>query len=102
MNSLELLRWRRAPSGILGRTRFIPFRPLLVRPAAASAIWHIGQNSVHLAHREAFHLFVSLAPLLGARRVAKLLVECGHRVLPRLMGLITMVIAVELFFGGLT
>jgi multiple antibiotic resistance protein len=40
--------------------------------------------------------------LLGARRVARVLGESGNRVLLRLMGLITMVIAVELFFDGLT
>jgi multiple antibiotic resistance protein len=46
-------------------------------------------------------MFVTLALLLGARRVARVLGESGNRVLLRLMGLITMVIAVELFFGGL-
>ena len=45
---------------------------------------------------------VTLVLLLGARRVARFLGESGNRVLLRLMGLITMVIAVELFFGGLT
>jgi multiple antibiotic resistance protein len=45
---------------------------------------------------------VTLILLLGARRVARALGEAGNRVLLRLMGLITMVIAVELFFGGLT
>jgi multiple antibiotic resistance protein len=44
----------------------------------------------------------TLALLLGARPVARALGESGNRVLLRLMGLITMVIAVELFFGGLT
>jgi multiple antibiotic resistance protein len=47
-------------------------------------------------------MLVTLAILLGARRVARVLGESGNRVLLRLMGLITMVIAVELFFGGLT
>ena len=45
---------------------------------------------------------VTLVLLLGARRVARVLGDSGNRVLLRLMGLITMVIAVELFFGGLT
>jgi multiple antibiotic resistance protein len=45
---------------------------------------------------------VTLALLLAARRVARVLGDSGNRVLLRLMGLITMVIAVELFFGGLT
>jgi multiple antibiotic resistance protein len=44
----------------------------------------------------------TLLLLLGARRVARVLGDSGNRVLLRLMGLITMVIAVELFFGGLT
>jgi multiple antibiotic resistance protein len=47
-------------------------------------------------------MVVTLVLLLGARRVARFLGESGNRVLLRLMGLITMVIAVELFFGGLT
>jgi len=47
-------------------------------------------------------LALTLGILLGARRVARFLGESGNRVLLRLMGLITMVIAVELFFGGLT
>jgi multiple antibiotic resistance protein len=47
-------------------------------------------------------MLLTLALLLGARRVARILGESGNRVLLRLMGLITMVIAVELFFGGLT
>lgn len=45
---------------------------------------------------------VTLVLLLGARRVARVLGDSGNRVLLRLMGLVTMVIAVELFFGGLT
>jgi multiple antibiotic resistance protein len=47
-------------------------------------------------------MVTTLALLLAARRVARILGESGNRVLLRLMGLITMVIAVELFFGGLT
>jgi len=47
-------------------------------------------------------MIATLLLLLGARRVARVLGESGNRVLLRLMGLITMVIAVELFFGGLT
>jgi multiple antibiotic resistance protein len=47
-------------------------------------------------------MVVTLVLLLGARRVARVLGDSGNRVLLRLMGLITMVIAVELFFGGLT
>lgn len=47
-------------------------------------------------------MLLTLVLLIGARRVARALGESGNRVLLRLMGLITMVIAVELFFGGLT
>jgi multiple antibiotic resistance protein len=47
-------------------------------------------------------MVTTLVLLLGARRVARVLGDSGNRVLLRLMGLITMVIAVELFFGGLT
>lgn len=47
-------------------------------------------------------MVTTLVLLLAARRVARVLGESGNRVLLRLMGLITMVIAVELFFGGLT
>jgi multiple antibiotic resistance protein len=44
---------------------------------------------------------LTLIFLLGARRVSRFLGEDGNKVLLRLMGLITMVIAVEFFFGGL-
>lgn len=47
-------------------------------------------------------LIITLLIFLGARRVAKFLGEAGNKVLLRLMGLITMVIAVEFFFSGLT
>ena len=47
-------------------------------------------------------LFLTLMIFLGARRVAKFLGDAGNKVLLRLMGLITMVIAVEFFFSGLT
>lgn len=47
-------------------------------------------------------ILATLAILLGARRVARFLGDSGNKVLLRLMGLITMVIAVEFFFSGLT
>ncbi len=47
-------------------------------------------------------LALTLAIFLGARRVARFLGDAGNKVLLRLMGLITMVIAVEFFFAGLT
>lgn len=52
----------------------------------------------------ALTLVVSLTfvALLGARRIARFLGDSGNKVLLRLMGLITMVIAVEFFFAGLT
>lgn len=43
----------------------------------------------------------TLLILLGARRVARFLGESGNKVMLRLMGMITMVIAVEFFFAGL-
>lgn len=45
---------------------------------------------------------LTLCILYGARRVARFLGDSGNKVLLRLMGLITMVIAVEFFFAGLT
>ena len=44
----------------------------------------------------------TLLLLIGARRVARFLGDSGNKVLLRLMGLITMVIAVEFFVAGLT
>ncbi len=46
-------------------------------------------------------MFLTLLILLGARRVAAFLGDSGNKVVLRLMGLITMVIAVEFFFSGL-
>jgi len=46
-------------------------------------------------------MILTLFTLLGARRVARVLGDQGNKVLLRLMGLITMVIAVEIFFSGL-
>ena len=46
-------------------------------------------------------MLLTLLILLGARRVAGFLGDSGNKVLLRLMGLITMVIAVEFFFSGL-
>ncbi len=46
-------------------------------------------------------LGITLALLLGASRVMKLIGENGNKVMMRLMGLIVMVIAVEFFFSGL-
>jgi multiple antibiotic resistance protein len=46
-------------------------------------------------------MLLTLLILLGARRVAGVLGDSGNKVMLRLMGLITMVIAVEFFFSGL-
>lgn len=46
-------------------------------------------------------LGITLALLLGASRVMKLIGENGNKVMMRLMGLIVMIIAVEFFFSGL-
>jgi multiple antibiotic resistance protein len=46
-------------------------------------------------------MLLTLLILLGARRIAGFLGDGGNKVLLRLMGLITMVIAVEFFFSGL-
>ena len=82
--------------------------PMIAGPArspACSCGWHEADTLVKQAAVLAAImavLAITLAILLGARRVARFLGESGNRVLLRLMGLITMVIAVELFFGGLT
>jgi multiple antibiotic resistance protein len=46
-------------------------------------------------------MVLTLIILLASRRVTRFLGESGNKVLLRLMGLITMVIAVEFFFSGL-
>ena len=82
--------------------------PMIAGPGAITGVlvrWHEADTLVKQAAVLAAImavLAVTLAILLGARRVARFLGESGNRVLLRLMGLITMVIAVELFFGGLT
>jgi multiple antibiotic resistance protein len=45
---------------------------------------------------------ISLAVLIGATKISKLMGETGTNIMMRLMGLIVMVIAVEFFFSGLT
>lgn len=47
-------------------------------------------------------LFITFIMLIGAKSILKFLGESGNKVLLRLMGLIVMAIAVELFFSGLT
>ena len=47
-------------------------------------------------------LAITFVMLIGAKSILKFLGESGNKVLLRLMGLIVMAIAVELFFSGLT
>jgi multiple antibiotic resistance protein len=49
----------------------------------------------------AFVIGLTLLLLLGARRVLKTLGDSGNKVMMRLVGIITMVIAVEFLFSGL-
>lgn len=49
----------------------------------------------------AFVLIITLIMLLGARRLLRALGDNGNKVMMRLVGLITMVIAVEFLFSGL-
>ena len=74
--------------------------PMIAGPGAITSVivrWNEGDSTakrVALLTAIVAVMVATLILLLAARRVA--------RVLLRLMGLITMVIAVELFFGGLT
>lgn len=47
-------------------------------------------------------LVITFLMLIGAKQILRFLGESGNKVLLRLMGLIVMAIAVELFFSGLT
>lgn len=47
-------------------------------------------------------LAITFLMLIGAKQILRFLGESGNKVLLRLMGLIVMAIAVELFFSGLT
>ncbi len=82
--------------------------PMIAGPGAIAnviVLWGAADSfakKVTLLSAVALVILVTLFLLLGARRVAKFLGESGNKVLLRLMGLITMVIAVEFFFSGLT
>jgi multiple antibiotic resistance protein len=82
--------------------------PMIAGPGAITNVivrWNEGDSTakrVALLTAIVAVMVSTLILLLAARRVARVLGESGNRVLLRLMGLITMVIAVELFFGGLT
>ncbi len=47
-------------------------------------------------------LFITYAMLVSSRKILSVLGDSGNKVLMRIMGLIVMMIAVELMFGGLT
>ena len=82
--------------------------PLIAGPGAIANVIVLWNEAVTIPRRFMVLLAISvvlaltLAIFLGARRVSKFLGDAGNKVLLRLMGLITMVIAVEFFFSGLT
>lgn len=82
--------------------------PMICGPGAIAnviVLWNEAGNrffkQVALLAALSLVMFLTLLILLGARRVAGVLGDSGNKVLLRLMGLITMVIAVEFFFSGL-
>lgn len=82
--------------------------PMIAGPGAIANIivlWHASEDSffkrVAVLVSLTLVMALTLLILLGARRVARFLGDSGNKVLLRLMGLITMVIAVEFFFSGL-
>lgn len=81
--------------------------PMIAGPGAIANVmilWTkadtLGRQVAMLVGMSAVLLLTGLV-LVGSRRVAKILGDSGNKVLLRLMGLITMVIAVEFFFSGL-
>lgn len=82
--------------------------PLIAGPGAIANVIVLWNEAVTIPRRLMVLLAITvvlaltLAIFLGARRVSKFLGDAGNKVLLRLMGLITMVIAVEFFFSGLT
>jgi multiple antibiotic resistance protein len=81
--------------------------PMICGPGAIAnvmVLWHEAHGlfkRIALLVSLTLVMLLTLLILLGARRVARFLGEGGNKVLLRLMGLITMVIAVEFFFSGL-
>jgi multiple antibiotic resistance protein len=81
--------------------------PMIAGPGAIAnvmVLWHEAAGiprKIAMLTAVTLVLAATLVILLGARRVARFLGESGNKVLLRLMGLITMVIAVEFFFAGL-
>lgn len=82
--------------------------PMIAGPGAIANVMVLWNEAATPARRIALLvgiglvILATLLILLGARRVARFLGDAGNKVLLRLMGLITMVIAVEFFFAGLT
>ena len=81
--------------------------PMIAGPGAIANVMILwtkadtfGRQVAMLVGMSAVLLLTGLV-LVGSRRVAKILGDSGNKVLLRLMGLITMVIAVEFFFSGL-
>lgn len=81
--------------------------PMIAGPGAIANVMILwtqadtfGRQVAMLLGMTAVMLLTALV-LVGSRRVARIIGEGGNKVLLRLMGLITMVIAVEFFFGGL-
>lgn len=82
--------------------------PMIAGPGAIAnviVLWNEAGSMLRLTSlfiALTFVVLVTFIILMGARRIARFLGESGNKVLLRLMGLITMVIAVEFFFAGLT
>jgi len=81
--------------------------PIITGPGAIT-VSIVYMNDAHLiSHKIAFVIVILLVMglthliLLSARKIISFIGENGNKLFTRLMGLIVMVIAVELFFGGL-
>ena len=81
--------------------------PMIAGPGAIANVMILWTKADTLGRQTAMIIGMTAVMLLtavvlvGSRRVAKILGDSGNKVLLRLMGLITMVIAVEFFFSGL-
>lgn len=81
--------------------------PVICGPGAIASVIILMDQAASLAESAVvigsivLILSLTLAMLLGAGHVMKLIGENGNKVMMRLMGLIVMVIAVEFFFSGL-
>jgi len=82
--------------------------PMICGPGAITTVILLMSSSPDMGHRATLFLvmiavmLITLAMLIGAKRVLSVLGSNGNKVMMRLMGLIVMVIAVEFFFAGLT